>query len=189
MANVDAPRGAIPAYHLSGGVIRAQPYTIASGYSTSIFTGDFVTQAVNGTITQAVADTGLILGVFQGCSYKDSTTGEQKYSPYWPASTSASDIVAYVIDDPDVIFIMQHDGTPTDPDDRGANYEITVGTGSTVNGTSAMEIDTSEIKATTGHIRALRPVPDPGNDGSAANADWFVRVVEHAYRQETGLTT
>ena len=50
MANLDAPSGARPFRHLSGGMIRASEYKIASGTSSNIFTGDFVKLLANITI-------------------------------------------------------------------------------------------------------------------------------------------
>ena len=55
MANVDAPNGAKPVRHLTGVVIRAREWKIASGSSTSIFTGDFVKLLGTGYIDIAAA--------------------------------------------------------------------------------------------------------------------------------------
>jgi hypothetical protein len=167
-------------------VIRNREYPIASAYDTSIFTGDLVTLVAGGTIEQAAAASRL-LGVFMGVQYVDTNTGEQVYSKYWPANKAASSVKALVIDDPDVVFIMQHDGTPTDPDDRGLVYEITVGTGSTVHGTSAMELATAGGGTSAQQMRALGPVDEPGNDPDAANADWYVQINEHEFRQTAGV--
>ena len=67
MANVDAPNGAKPVRHLTGGVIRASEWKIIGdgNASSNIFTGDFVKLQSSGYIT--VADAGnRILGVFAG---------------------------------------------------------------------------------------------------------------------------
>ena len=55
MANLDAPSGARPFRHLSGGMIRASEYKIASGTSSNIFTGDFVKLLATGYIDVASA--------------------------------------------------------------------------------------------------------------------------------------
>ena len=44
-----------------------------------------------------------IVGVFNGVQYTDPTTKEQKFSTSIPTSTNASDIIAFIIDDPNVI--------------------------------------------------------------------------------------
>ena len=101
MSSTLAPFGFRPSFHDSGNM-RAKAYTIASGYATSIFCGDAVKLVDAGVINLAAAgDT--MLGIFMGCEYKDSL-GKPTVSPFWPASTSATDIVAYVIDDPNIVF-------------------------------------------------------------------------------------
>ena len=55
MANTDKPDGFTPAYHMYGGVIRPAEMRIASGYGTSIFSGDVVTLA-SGYVNQARCD-------------------------------------------------------------------------------------------------------------------------------------
>ena len=103
LSTVDAPYGLVP-INLIGG----QPYAgstrqmkIASGYATDIFNGDVVKRAADGTVqketgTATVTATGVI-GVFVGCSYTDPNTEQKVFKQYYPASTVASDIMAYVV--------------------------------------------------------------------------------------------
>ena len=50
----------------------------------------------------------LLLAYFNGCQYTDPTTKENKFlAHYYPASTNASDIIAFIIDDPMVVFEIQ----------------------------------------------------------------------------------
>jgi|TARA_R110000782_G_scaffold45391_1_gene100848 hypothetical protein len=108
---IDAPYGLKPV-----GLVGGRPYTgatrkipIASNYGTGIFNGDVVQYTSDGTIiittlqndTSAVAG---VIGVFVGVSYTDPNTNQLTFRQNYPASTVASDIEAYVIDDPDVIF-------------------------------------------------------------------------------------
>lgn len=65
-----AAYGFQPLRHLSGGEIRTSEYTIAIDYSTEIFSGDPVKFVAAGTIEVAAAGN-VILGVFQGVSYKN----------------------------------------------------------------------------------------------------------------------
>ena len=176
MANVDAAMGFTPAGHLTGGMIRTQEYQIASAYGTSTFTGDVVVLLNTGFINQSAADPSNVIGVFAGVQYVDTNSGEQKYSPYWPASTAASSIKASVHDDPMIIYRVQAGGSSalTDPTDIGLLFDMLVGTGSTVNGTSAMEIDESTKDTANGVFRLLRGVDDPANDLSLINAEWYV---------------
>ena len=107
MANKDAPFGLKPVRMMggapySGGQSR---YRIASGATTPIFQGDLVTQLTAGVIGRhAATGTVPIVGVFNGVSYTDPTTGEQVFKNYYPGSIAASDIVANVIDDSNVVF-------------------------------------------------------------------------------------
>lgn len=106
---VDAPYGFKPIDRLDGlpyaGATRQIP--IANAYNQNLFYGDIV-QISNGTVVRssmsaasspgtAVAGT---IGVFFGCSYTNPSTGQKLFQQYYPASTAANDIVAYVVDDP-----------------------------------------------------------------------------------------
>ena len=127
MANVNGPFGLRPARHLTGGVIRASEYSIASGYATSIFTGDVVEMTGTGTnVGKAAAQNADNIGVFAGCRYVDAQ-GKQQFSQYWPASTTATDVVAFVYDDPNIVFEAQTDTLAEG--DIGALADWNVGTG------------------------------------------------------------
>ena len=80
MANTNAPDGFTPAYHIYGGVIRPAKMRIASGYGTSIFSGDVVTLS-SGYVQQAGA-TDTPVGVFYGVFYTASD-GEPTFSKVW----------------------------------------------------------------------------------------------------------
>jgi hypothetical protein len=112
-------------------------YTSADGattYATSIFTGDPVqwgtsigatptTTGLVGTIaryaptfadaTPSTFSTVPILGVFMGCRYVAANSVSATphiSSPFWPASTlvkPGTSIIAYILDDPEVIFDIQ----------------------------------------------------------------------------------
>ena len=110
---VDAPYGFKPINRLDGlpyaGAMRQIP--IANAYNQNIFYGDVV-QISGGTIvrssyTPATAPTTPIngtIGVFMGCSYTSPATGQKLFSQYYPASTAANDILAFVVDDPRALF-------------------------------------------------------------------------------------
>lgn len=52
---------------------------------------------------------GLVRGIFQGCEYYQPTVGRQVWSNYFPGTVTGStgDIRAYVIDDPEQLFLVQ----------------------------------------------------------------------------------
>jgi len=111
--------------------------SIASGYATDIFFGDPVGLTAAGTIEFETPDAAMApVGVFLGCFYTDATNGPT-YSQYWPASTTASDAVAYVCDDPDQLFkvAVVSSGTTIGDfalTDVGLNAAMVDNTGSTV---------------------------------------------------------
>lgn len=152
---VEAPYGLVPVQRLDGlpyaGATRH--YKIASGYSTSIFKGDVVKLVTGGTVERDTADAAMTpIGVFMGCSYTDPTLGYKLFSNYFPASTAADDIVAYVVDDPNVLFkVAIVSATTTIGDlaitDIGANIAMVDNTGDTATGNSA--IAGSDTPATT----------------------------------------
>lgn len=126
-------------------------YDIASGYATSIFTGDPVAPLNNGYIGIATPGTSNpVLGVFKGVTFR-STTNELMFFSYWTASTvtkTPDPAKAYVIDDPFVVFTIQvgsSDGG-TQPQatrahiNKNANYSLGAG-GSTYSGKSSAYLD------------------------------------------------
>jgi hypothetical protein len=108
MSDVSAPFGLRPSYHPTG-MDRANKYTIASGYAANIFKGSPVILNTNGTVVVGTAAADL-LGVFAGCEYTDNT-GKRNVSPFWPTGQVATDIVAYVYDDPDIVYEIQSNGS------------------------------------------------------------------------------
>ena len=105
---VAAPYGLKP-INLVGGQVFAgstREYAIPYGYATNIFYGDLVGLS-RGNIERLTVSTGTlgtVTGVFLGCSYTNPTTKQKTFAQYYPASTSAGDIMAIVCDDPDTVF-------------------------------------------------------------------------------------
>ena len=107
MANVDAAFGLVPVRHLSGnGYSRANKYTITSGLSENIFTGDLVIITADGVITPHTATEVNNIGVFAGVSYTASD-GSYVYAKYFASGTTATNINANVYDDPYTEFKVQ----------------------------------------------------------------------------------
>lgn len=104
---VSAPYGLKPV-NLIGGQVNAgstRQIPIASGYATSIFNGDVVKLSSDGVLVKETGTTTATpVGVFMGVSYTDPVLKYKLFSQYYPANTVASDIVAYVVDDPDALF-------------------------------------------------------------------------------------
>ena len=185
MANETTKMGLIPVRKVGGQAWTGgqQRYRIASGATTAIFQGDLVTQLTAGTIGRhAASGTVPILGVFNGCSYTDPTSGETVFSNSYPGSISASDIVANVIDDPMVQFTIQSDEAFPVTDLFG-NFDIVDSSpvGDTKTGTSNMQLDTSTGATTaTLPLKAIDISQDPENsDTSSVGTNVIVVIQNH----------
>ena len=182
MVNRDAPTGLMPAFHLTGGLIRLQKYSIASGYTVDIFTGDLVHQVGTGKNIEAgdAAADAPFVGVFMGVEWTD-TDGTPRYSKYWPANTvtlATQDATALVVDDPFVVFQIQSDG-PTDVADIGSTADIAYTAGSTSTGLSKTELDDSNI-GTGLNLKIYDIVDRVDNTAGLTAVDLYVLINEHS---------
>lgn len=192
MATSAAPTGAEPVDTLSAsgsftGKIRH--IKIASGYSTAIFYGDFVKLVSDGVIEKDTGTATLTpVGVFVGCAYTDPNTNQNTFNQQYPASTSASDIVAYVVDDPNVLMRMQGDASLAQTT-LGNNAAIIQTAGSTSIGRSKNAVDASTAATTnTLPLRIIDFVDGP----TSAVGDSFTDVIVkfnagHLYSNTTGV--
>ena len=186
MANKDAAFGLRPVKMIGGAPWTGgqSRYRIAANYGTSIFQGDMVMQVTGGTV-EIHADGGTvpIVGVFNGCQYTDPTTGEQVFSNYYPASTNASDIIAFIVDDPMVVFEVQANAAFPIADLFG-NFDIVyTSAGSTVTGISGAELNVGDGgTGTTLSVKAIDISEDPENsDVSSANTNVLVTIQNHIF--------
>ena len=164
-------------------------YTIASGLAGAIFQGEMVEPLTSGNIQRHGPNTSdAVLGVFNGCFYTDPTTKKPTFSNYYPGGIAASDITAFVIDDPDAVFLIDADEAFTRAD-LFRNYSVTNTTGVTTTGLSKQQLDVSASgTATTFALQAIDICQDPENsDTSTSNANILVRINNHFYRSGTGL--
>jgi hypothetical protein len=190
MANQDASFGLKPVRMMggspySGGQSR---YRIANNYDTNIFQGDLVAQVTGGGI-ELHADGGTvpIVGVFNGCTYTDPTTNEPVFSNYYPASTAAADIIAFIIDDSNVVFEIQADDTFPVADLLG-NFDIVyTNSGSTSTGISGAELDVTTGATTAGlPLKAIDISGDPENsDVATANTNVLCVIQNHICGQKS----
>ena len=192
MANQDAAFGLRSVGQLGSNVNSegVTEYSIASGASGNIFSGDPVKMMNTGTILVAGAGDQL-LGVFRGCKYTDSS-GEIIYSSYWPDGTVSSDAVAFVVDDPNALFEVQSAATGSVVQTVvGNNADIVYASGSTVDGQSGVEIS-GTTAATSAQLRIVGISGDPENNtlgtgSQSANVNMIVKINEHFYAQTTGV--
>jgi len=191
MATTAAPYGMRPV-----GLIGGQPYagstrqiSIASGYATNIFFGDAVKLVAAGTVEKDTGTNAMTpVGIFMGCSYTDPNLNYKVFKQYWPASTVASDAVAYVCDDPDAVFQIQADDTIAQ-DGLGANYALVQTAGSTTVGNSKNARDASTAATTnTLPLRVIGFVDGPTSAVGDAYTDVLVKWnVGHQYVSTTGV--
>jgi len=192
MANVAEKYGLRPVRKLDGSpFINAQNrYRIAANYGTPIYQGDLVKPVAGGGIERAVANTSdLVVGVFNGVFYTDPTTQKPTWKNYYPGTVNASDIVATVIDDPNVVYSIDSDGA-FETSDIFKNFAITAGTGNTLTGISEVQLDYSVSGLTTSGtvLQAIDISQDTQNsEVDTVNVDVLVRINNHFYDQGTGI--
>ena len=167
-------------------------YKIAPGDSTAIFQGDLVRPLTNGTVTRAAGNTSYaVVGVFNGCFYNDPTSGKPTFRNSYPGSITPTqgDITAFVVDDPDAVFLMNADEAFAQAD-LFRNYSLSTATGNTTTGISEVMLDVS-VSGTAGTfaVQAIDISQDPENDDlSTSNANILVRINNHFFRSGTGIS-
>ena len=184
------PIGTLSASGSFSGKFRHIP--IASGYAANVFYGDFVKLVSGGTIERAAmttaAVTGLV-GIFVGCQYTDPTSSQLIQAQFWPTGTVASDAVAFVADDPNLIFRMQGDEAVTAAK-LGLNISAVDTAGSTDIGRSKNALDGGSAATTnTLPLRILEFVDGPDSAAGDAFTDVIVTYlpVTHAYTAILGV--
>jgi hypothetical protein len=193
---VDKPYGLKPVNLIGGQVFagatrQMEIATTANvGYGTSIFYGDLVKRVTGGTIEK---DTGTTTaepcGVFLGCTFTNSSTGQVQFQQFYPASTSVAagtKIFAYVADDPDTLFqvVSCSSGTTVAAISIaaiGANIALIQNAGSTTTGNSAVAIEQgSEATTSTLPIRIIDVVRDTvivdPNTGAETFPEFIVKI-------------
>lgn len=191
MSSTSAPFGFRPSYHNSG-QMRPKAYTIATGTAVNIFSGDPVKLVDAGVIQLGTSDgtrSGTVdgislLGIFAGCEYTDST-GKPVVSNFWPASTAATNIVAYVYDDPETLFDVQYDNPSSGTTVQtavGEECDWTVASpgGSTSTGLSNTKL--TAIQATSGQFQITGFANNVNDALTDAYVTVTVRINEHHYK-------
>lgn len=163
-------------------------YDIANATASNIFHGDLVTIA-DGFITPIATTTDYAVGVFVGCEYTDPVSKQPTFSHYFPANTSSAigNPVGFVVDDPYASFMIQADGAVTAGDINSQNFEVTLGSGSTVTGNSGFGIKASSRATSTKAVRPIALIDEPGNalsgtDGAFPKLE--VKIVQHWMKRQ-----
>lgn len=184
MANADAAMGLKPVRYLGGAVYTgaSNRYFVPDTDATAIFIGGLVKEAgeaaSDGTpiVTGDVATGDAVVGVVVGV--EPVTSGSTTYRE---ASTAR---YIFVADDPNLLFEVQADGQVS-PFAVGTVADLEGFTsGSTVTGLSSIEMSGGTYTTTgdgTEDIKLVRLADRPDNDIAEPNANWLVRLNQHAY--------
>ena len=204
MANADTPFGLRPIRHRNGAPYNgaATPMYVDSGYATALFIGDPVIKVAGGSNAAAVTapgagsfaigtlpsiekvtagDTNRVTGVIVGFAANPANL-DQKHNP---ASTER---VAFVCDDPDVVFEIQADGAIAAASVGLNAVFIYTHSGSTATGLSGVELDTtSDAPAAdaSNQLLILRAVNREDNDTTLTHAKVEVLINQHTENQGT----
>ena len=169
-------------------------YRIASSNSNPIFQGMAVIPLAAGVIDDLQAAAGgnvSIVGVFNGCEYVSSTTGEVIRSNFWPGSGADSNfpVRAFLFDNPSQLFTIATSNVVsaanTEAEVRAAVFAniafATGNSGSTTTGISSATADLNTIATTnTLAMRIMGVQDDPDNaDFTAAGIPLIVRINNH----------
>jgi hypothetical protein len=192
---VGSPYGLIPINLIGGqvfaGAMRSIPITSAS--ATAIFFGDVVKITSAGTLDKDVGTAAATpVGVFLGCSYTDATFGKT-FRQYYPGAVTATDIVAYVQDDPDALFkvAVVSTGTNISYMNRtavGENAVLVQTAGNTTNGDSRVGVSSTTATTSTWPIRIIDVIAET----QSAAGSYTEVVVKwnqgmHPYLNPTGV--
>jgi hypothetical protein len=194
---VGSPYGMIPINLIGGQVFAGSTrlVPIATNSSTAIYFGDVVKLANTGTLAKdAGTDAATPVGVFLGCSYTDPTFGKT-FRQYYPGTTNITDVVAYVADDPDLLFKVAVVSTGTTISyvtraNVGENAVLVQNAGSTANGDSRNAISSTTATTSTWPLRIVDVVKETA---LATNSASYTEVIVkwnagmHQYDNPTGI--
>lgn len=168
-----------------------------AGEATNLFYGQVVILGADGYVALATASgadattnnlggSGVgALGVFVGCEYTNDQ-GQRIQSQYYPSGTAnGGDIVAYVVDDPNVLFQAELDATAT---------QTMVGTNttfaavqSTSTGSTSTGVSTSTLDATVATTAKAFKIVGLNADESTTAVLVKFNPSFHRYTSDAGL--
>lgn len=193
--SIEAPYGLVPVQRVDGlpfaGAIRQYP--VASGYATAIFNGDAVKLVTGGTIERDAADVAMTpIGVFMGCSYTDPVLKYKVFSNFLPAGVVASDIMAHVCDDPNVLFkvAVVSSGTTIGDlalTDVGANVAMVDNTGDSATGKSKIAASDTSATTNTLPLRIVALVEETRNASGGYTEALVKWNAGHQFNNTTGV--
>ena len=186
MANQNAPFGLRPIGKIGQNRDNQglSEYSIKANDTTSIFFQDVVNATADGTVHLGAASEAFMVGSLNGVFYTDPTTSKPTFRNNY-AQVNASDIVAFVADDPYERFEIQSDNTLASAQtDVFNNFNLNVNptTPSAANNVSTTQLDDSTVTTGTAQIKVTGVSTDiKNNDLSASHVNFVVMINEHLY--------
>jgi len=187
MSSVASPFGLKPAFHPSG-IIRQQLSTIPSGFNENIF--QFSPVRIDdgtGALRPAAAGATNILGVFAGVEFT-GTDGRRRVGNFWEANTVGTEIVAYYVGDPLMVYEIQGDG-PILQLNVGDMAEYTTLSGNLTTGLSSVALDVSDLDNVASSLRVVGINPAADNVVGDAFTIAQVQISQHAFQANVVLKT
>jgi hypothetical protein len=189
MANVNEKFGLRPYRSINGAPWNnaQNRYTVANNLSTAIFQGDPVKPTTAGNVTLARSNTSdRIIGVFNGVFYNDPTTQKPTFRNNYPGSIAVAGITAFVVDDPNTVFLVDADAAFTRAD-LFKNYSLTNVSGNTLTGISEKQLDVSVSGITTTFAVQAIDIQEGATDSdtSTSGVNVLVRINNHFFRSGT----
>lgn len=179
MSATSAPFGFIPARHPTG-LAAAAPYKIAPAYATQIAKYQPVKIVAAGGI-EAAAGAEDLVGVLAGVEYTDAA-GRRVFDTKWPTGgvPTATDVTAWVWDDPQNVYLVQADGSIPDTA-IGAQADIT-NAANAANGLSTCTLASALVAAAAqGQFRIIAIEPAVDNVAGDAFTRVYAQVARHQY--------
>ena len=197
---VSGPYGFQPINLIGGQVFAGSTrfFPIASASTTAIFYGDVVRLNTGGTLSKVstTATATDAVGIFLGCQFTNPTTKQLLQQQYYPGGVTASDINAFVLDDPDALFkvAVTAAGTSTISGVTqaaiGQNSALILTAGNTSTGDSLASISATTGAGTAVPMRIVGGVPETANaSGSFTEVIVKFNFGVHTYYSAAGVAT
>ena len=186
MANQNAPFGLRPIGKIGQNrdTQGLSEYSIKANDTTSIFFQDVVNATADGTVHLGAASEAFMVGSLNGVFFTDPTTSKPTFKNSY-SQVNASDIVAFVADDPYERFEIQSDNTLASAQtDVFNNFNLNVNptTPSSANNVSTTQLDDSTVTTGTAQVKVTGVSTDiKNNDLSASHVNFVVMINEHLY--------
>lgn len=197
MAATATPYGLIP-FELAGAALRgaARKFPIGANNTNAIYFGSAVSVnsgvvTVIGATPTTTRNTNTPVGIFVGCEYVDPT-GRPNWAQYLPAGATTAgytNIYVYVVDNSDVVFKVQANGSVATTAVGNNAPLANVTSGSTTSGNSSTVLSAAGVTTTNtlavkiiGFVESVYSTP--GDAYTDCLCVWNQGV--HAYTNATG---